>query len=116
MRTRDVEKVLKNASSPDGKVSSRSLKKAVDKELGVPAQRQKQAEDRRKEQEQRQRIYDEWNELSRVLMRTKTTLQDLLKDLTKVTPEGWETLAKNSPKLTSSLADVCDELAEFLRS
>ena len=47
---------------------------------------------------------------------TKRELQRLLRDLRKVSPEGWELLAKNRPNLTVETASIAEELAEFLRS
>lgn len=117
LKSVDVDRVVKKAEEiGGGKVTTRSLAKAVDEDLGIAEQRRQEREERKQESEERKRMRDEWNELSNVLARTKRDLQYLLRDLQKVSAEGWELLAKNKPTACESLAAVCDELAVLLRS
>lgn len=113
----DVRRVIESAKEKgDGKVSVRSLKAAVDADIGVDKQRKADRERAKKEKEERKRMQGEWNELSNVLDRMNRDLQRLLRDLVKVSPEGWTLLADHRPKAAKSLAETCEELAGLLRS
>ncbi len=117
LRKSDVNRVLKNAALSQGGISKRSIRAAVDEELGIDREADRKKKQREADAEAKQRA-DEVAaemELSRVIHRLISDLEDSLSDFEKVPFEGWEWLEDHKPGLCQELARACDALAAFMR-
>lgn len=128
LRKQDVARVIKNATEiakeslppekhAEATPSVRDIRKAVDAELGIDREAERKKAQRKAEAERRkaQQEFEAENELSRVIHRLISHLEDSLADFTQVPAEGWEWLEDHKPGLCQQLANACDELAAFMR-
>jgi hypothetical protein len=118
LKKKDVERVLRNAKQDNGSVSVRSIRDAVDKELGIDRANQAQQTKKQRQQELKEKLeaLDKERELHRYLGRETDHIRQVISTLEEVSVAGWEWLGEHKPGVAERLAKACDDLAEFLRS
>ena len=105
---RSEKEAAKNPDVKPIKLSSSTVRKFVDEDLGID--RQQKAKETKRERE------DSRPDLADYLRSKASQIEGIIENLADVPAGAWELLEEDEPGLAERLATACDQLAELLRS